>query len=142
MIVSKHRKQASIFNDEHDLISRLFVGHWVERFGSDLLQLDNGTTFRVVPNTGDGEKTGRFWISHIQTVEGTISEVVHVVKRDVLVDAGGKRRVRGDRFSVVVETKSGWETLLEVDGYPDDGMHGEGFSLVVQLDDLPADLRP
>lgn len=113
-----------IYHDDQDSINELFVGRKVVYARDEVLELDDGTTIRVIPNEGCGGcESGWFYLKKISESNNAITsaEIEHVYGEDDYTEV----------YKIVVYAEGVGEDLVVVEGSEGNGYYGTGFSLKV-----------
>ena len=119
-----------IDHTEEEAIRMLLTGRRIVSAHEDTLTLDNGTTVKVIPNSGCGGCTsGGYWLEHIAAVDNIIT--------DVRIDSEqvGEPRAGGDdgafRYSIFVFADAVEINAVTVEGDDGNGYYGTGYRLLI-----------
>lgn len=113
-----------IYHDDQDSINELFVGRKVVAAHNEVIELDDGTEIKVIPNEGCGGcEDGWFYLRSISEVDNVITSV----EVDHEYTGNGYTEV----YKIVVYAEGVGEDLVVVEGSEGNGYYGTGFSLKV-----------
>ena len=113
-----------IYHDDQDRINELFLGRRVVYSRNEVLELDDGTEIRVIPNEGCGGcGNGWFYLKKISEINNAITavEIDHEYSDDYCSEV----------YKIVVYAEGVGEDLVVIEGSEGNGYYGTGFSLKV-----------
>lgn len=112
-----------VFNEEHDAIVALLLGHKVERVDNETLRLDNGTSLTLKGNEGGCScGAGDYELTELNGVDNIITNV------ELLDDPDGEGAYR---IFVFADNKR--INLATFEGSDGNGYYGTGYSIKVTV---------
>ena len=117
----------SIESEETDKIRALLLGHKVNKIADDHLQLDDGTVFKIVGNSGCICESGDYELTDLNEVDNIITAVTFNE------DPAGEMYPNGEGiYEVFVVAEDKYIRLLAVEGTDGNGYYGTGYTILVR----------
>lgn len=117
---------------DENKIADLLIGRRIVNVENDLLQLDDGTVLRVIPNEGCGGcSSGWYYLRQLNQVSNAITSVEFTCEE--LPNEYFMSDDTAYRIYVYADGIAGKQTLLSVEGNDGSGYYGTGYEINVVM---------
>lgn len=120
--------------DETSIRDELVGRRVVETVNGDTLVLDNGTELHIIPNRGDEEDVGEFWVSYIAPKPDEKILSIETGYEDI--ESYYLENYSERSFYIFIYTTDSEHfrlPILGVTGYEGDGSNGTGYRILVRV---------